>query len=115
MGLGPVILAGNLAASCFCLISVLPPLNRREILTTVPQGLLDEIHRTSKAQLEATQAQTQQNKIQHECDKHSQCHQTFKIGPYEEQKDINPKTSIWYLPVGAVSPSISSMVHKITR
>jgi hypothetical protein len=57
----------------------------------VLQGLLDEIRHTSKAQLKATEAQTQQNKTHYESNKHNQCHQTFKIGPYEAQKDINPE------------------------
>ncbi|KIX01149.1 uncharacterized protein Z518_08874 [Rhinocladiella mackenziei CBS 650.93] len=54
-------------------------------------GLLDEIRHTSNAQLEATKAQTQQNQTQYESEKHHQCHQTFKIGPYEAQKDLNPE------------------------
>ncbi|KIX05301.1 uncharacterized protein Z518_06173 [Rhinocladiella mackenziei CBS 650.93] len=52
-------------------------------------GLLDEIRHSAQAQLEATQAQTEQSKTQYESDKHSQCHRTFKIGAYENQKDIN--------------------------
>ncbi|OAL36804.1 hypothetical protein AYO20_03859 [Fonsecaea nubica] len=54
-------------------------------------GLLNEIRLTSNAQLEATKAQTRQSKTQYESEYHHRCHRTFKISPYETQKDINPE------------------------
>ena len=54
-------------------------------------GALEEIQVVSKAQLAASHAHTEQIKVQYESDKHSRCHRTFKVGPYEGQKDINPQ------------------------
>ncbi|KAJ9603646.1 hypothetical protein H2200_011832 [Cladophialophora chaetospira] len=60
-------------------------------------GLMNGLYDISKEQtainqkhLQATEAQTLQHKIHHENDLYRRCHQAFKIGPYEEQKDINP-------------------------
>ena len=53
------------------------------------EGLLDEVRHTSTAQLGATQAQTPQSKDQYESQKYHRYQQTFKIGPYETQNDLN--------------------------
>ncbi len=45
---------------------------------------------TAGVQLAVTKAQARQSKIQYESEKHYRCHQTFKVGPCEAQKDINP-------------------------
>jgi hypothetical protein len=59
------------------------------------------IRQTSDAQLEATKAQTQHTQTQHEREKYSRCHQTFKTSTYEQFKDINPDrvtgTCQWFL------------------
>ncbi|OQV10037.1 hypothetical protein CLAIMM_14092 [Cladophialophora immunda] len=49
-----------------------------------------EIRDTLNAQLEATKAQIQQSQTQYQSEKHYRCHQTFKVGSYEAQKNINP-------------------------